>query len=174
MDKKSALAKAEKIKLMVFDVDGVFTEGQLLFGPNGEEYKIFHVHDGLGIKFLQKADVEIAIISSRIAPAVTQRMELLGIKHIYQGYPDKLTVFNKLLQELKLLPEQVAYVGDDAIDLPILKRVGLGIYVPNAHFSIKLENFWQTTAFGGKGAVREVCDLLLEAQGKFASIYESF
>lgn len=171
MNKMTVEAKAALIKLVVFDVDGVLTTGDLHFGPNGEEYKIFHVHDGLGMQLLKKSGVEIAIISSRESPAVNQRMQSLGIEYIYQGQANKLQTLMTLLKQLNLTPEQVAFVGDDLPDLPALQYVGFSICVANAHPFIKKSILWETAACGGQGAAREVCDFIMKAQGTFDATY---
>ena len=156
--------KAAKIKLVIFDVDGVLTDGRLYFAPNGEELKVFYVHDGLGIKLLQEAGITVAIISSRESPIVVQRFGSLGVRYIYQGQADKRPAFDQLLKELKINAEHVAYVGDDLPDLPLIQQAGLGIAVANAQPAVKQHADWQTTLKGGKGAAREVCEFILQAK----------
>jgi 3-deoxy-D-manno-octulosonate 8-phosphate phosphatase (KDO 8-P phosphatase) len=168
------LAKAAQIKLAVFDVDGVFTNGQLHFGPTGDEQKVFYVQDGLGIKWLLQNNIEVAIISGRSTQAVKDRLTQLGVQHIHQGQENKLPVLQKLLQQLQLTPEQVAYAGDDLPDVPIIARVGLGIAVNNAHAVVKQQAYWTTQNTGGLGAVREICELLLFAQDKLEKIYQDY
>jgi 3-deoxy-D-manno-octulosonate 8-phosphate phosphatase (KDO 8-P phosphatase) len=168
------LAKAKKIKLAIFDVDGVLTDGRLYFDAQGNEMKVFHVHDGLGMKFLQGSGVPIAIISGRTAPAVSERLSKLGIELIYQGHEDKLPILNQLLIQLKLSPDEVVYVGDDLIDIPVLQRVGLAIAVANAPTVLTQHTHWQTQNAVGYGAVREVCDLILTAQEKLEKIYNRY
>lgn len=159
------IEKAVHIKLVIFDIDGVFTDGQLHFMPSGEEQKVFHVHDGLGIKMLLQANIEAAIITGRESPIINQRMQKLGIKYIFQNQEEKIKAFEELLTQLNLYPEQVAYVGDDLPDIPVMRRVGLPITVPNAHHLVKEFSVWQTNFAGGQGAVREVCEFILQAQG---------
>lgn len=168
------LAKAAKIKLAIFDVDGVLTNGQLYFHPNGDELKVFHVHDGLGLKLLQQSGVAVAIISSRTSAAVEQRLTALGVQHIYQGQADKRPAFDQLLTKLKLTTEQVAYTGDDLPDLPLLRSAGLGIAVANARPLLLQHAAWQTQASGGQGAVREICELIMQAQGTLANALKEF
>lgn len=168
------LARAEKIKLVIFDVDGVLTDGRLHFTPDGEEFKVFHVQDGFGIKLLLSQSIQVAVISGRNTVAVSKRMQKLGVTHVYQGHENKLPIFTQLLNELKVNAEQVAYVGDELIDIPIIKRVGLGIAVANAHSFVKQHANWQTHNSGGQGAVREVCDLILTAQAKLEVIYSLY
>ena len=158
--------RAARIKLAVFDVDGVLTDGRLYYGAGGEELKVFHVHDGQGLKRLQKAGVTLAIISGRDSAAVTRRMQDLGIEHVFQGDEHKLPIFERLLQKLGLTAEQAACVGDDLPDLPLLQRAGLAVAVANAQAPIKDAAHYVTTSRGGRGAAREVCDLILTAQGR--------
>lgn len=162
-------AKAAGIRLVIFDVDGVLTDGSLFLGDDGQEYKAFNSKDGHGMKMLQQSGVEIGIITGRTSEVVRIRMESLGVRHVYQGALDKLPAFEELTAKLWLAPEQVAYVGDDVVDLPIMRRAGLAIAVQDAH-PLALEHaHWQTRAGGGRGAAREVCDMLMEAQGTLAA-----
>lgn len=163
----SVIAKAKQLQLLILDVDGVLTDGKLFFDAQGTEYKSFHARDGHGIKLLQQSGIKIAVISGRKSASVALRMQSLGIGLTYQGYEDKLVAFNEILQLLKLIPEQVAHVGDDVLDLPIMIRVGLAIAVQDAHFMVKKHAHWCTHQVGGNGAVREVCDLIMQAQGTF-------
>ncbi|MFO1372170.1 MAG: 3-deoxy-manno-octulosonate-8-phosphatase KdsC [Candidatus Competibacteraceae bacterium] len=164
------LSKAAQIQLVIFDVDGVLTDGRLYLGNDGNEYKAFHIRDGHGIKMLLDSGVEVAIISGRHAASVEQRIADLGIRYAYLGVQDKLAVFNSLLARLTLNAEQVAYVGDDLIDLPVMARVGLAIAVSDADPFVKQHAHWQTPSRGGCGAARDVCELLLEARGQLAAI----
>jgi 3-deoxy-D-manno-octulosonate 8-phosphate phosphatase (KDO 8-P phosphatase) len=159
-------ARAARIKLAVFDVDGVLTGGRLYYGAGGEELKVFHVHDGQGLKRLQGAGVTLAVISGRDSAAVTRRMQDLGIEHVFQGDEHKLPIFERLLKKLDLSPEQAACVGDDLPDLPLLQRAGLAVAVANAQAPILEAAHYVTTSRGGQGAAREVCDLILTAQGR--------
>ncbi len=161
------VVRAQQVKLLILDVDGVLSDGRIYLDAQGIESKAFHVHDGLGIKLLQQAGIPVAVISSRNVPIVTMRMRDLGVEHIYQGQQDKLIAFNELLNHLSLLPEQVAYVGDDLVDIALLRRVGFGIAVANANAAILPYTHWTTTEKGGAGAVREVCEFLLTAQNKW-------
>jgi 3-deoxy-D-manno-octulosonate 8-phosphate phosphatase (KDO 8-P phosphatase) len=157
--------RAAGIRLAVFDVDGVLTDGGLLLGPNGEEYKIFHAHDGLGLVMLREAGLKVAIISSRSAPVVAERMAALGIEHVFQGREDKRAILLELAGKLGVKPEEIAYVGDDLVDLPAMAAAGLPIAVADAHASVRESAQWVTRRSGGRGAAREVCEMLLEAQG---------
>lgn len=160
--------KAALIRLVVFDVDGVLTDGSIYLGSDGEEYKAFHAHDGLGITMLQSTGVDIAIITARTSTVVTHRMASLGIEHVLQGRTDKLTAFKELNKKLQLNYQQVAYVGDDLIDVPVMLQVGLAIAVANANALTVKHAHWQTQASGGQGAAREVCELIMQAQGTWS------
>jgi 3-deoxy-D-manno-octulosonate 8-phosphate phosphatase (KDO 8-P phosphatase) len=162
-------SKAAQIQLVIFDVDGVLTDGRLYLGNDGNEYKAFHIRDGHGIKMLLEAGVEVAIISGRRAASVERRMTDLGIRHAYLGVQDKLAAFDSLLVRLGLTAEQVAFVGDDLIDLPVMARVGLAIAVRDADPFVRQHAHWQTPSRGGRGAARDVCELLLEARGQLAA-----
>ncbi len=173
---EKVLKKAKKIKLLLLDVDGVLTDGKIILTGNGEEIKHFNVLDGMGIKLLQKIGIEVGILSSRISMVTLHRAEELGIDMLFQvhGSAGKLPTYKKILKEKNLKDEEVAYIGDDWVDLPILKRVGLAIGVPNAWFPINKHVDYITTKPGGSGAVREVCDLILKAKGKWEELLESY
>lgn len=162
------LAKARRIRVAVFDVDGVLTDGTLYFGANGEELKAFNILDGHGIKMLKNAGIEPALITSRTSPAVALRAQNLGIGHVFQGSEDKLNALRTLLARLGFEPIAAAYMGDDVIDLPVLRRCGLAITVANAPLVVKQHADYVTRVAGGRGAVREACELILEAQGTLA------
>jgi 3-deoxy-D-manno-octulosonate 8-phosphate phosphatase (KDO 8-P phosphatase) len=166
--------RAARIKLMIFDVDGVLTDGSLHYGADGEALKTFNVHDGLGIKLLQEAGIKTAIISARKSPQVTRRAADLGIEFLHQGGHDKLTPFNSLLAQTGLTADQVGFIGDDVVDLPILTRVGFAVGVPNGRPDVISRAHHITQASGGRGAVREVCELLLKAQGAYDKIMAQF
>lgn len=168
------LARAAKVKLVVFDVDGVLTDGRLLLGDNGVEYKAFHSRDGHGMKMLAGTGVELAIITGRRSQLVTERMASLGITHVHQGHESKLPVFEKLIVDLELSESEAAYVGDDVVDLGIMARVGLAVAVANAH-PLALEHaHWHTQSEGGRGAAREVCDLIMHAQGTLERVHRDY
>ena len=165
---------AARIKLVIFDVDGVLTDGSLYLGDDGQEYKAFNSKDGLGMKMLQASGIDIGIITARTSDVVRIRMESLGIRHVYQGRQEKLPAFEELKQKLKLSNEQIAYVGDDVVDLPIMHRAGLAITVQDAHRLVVERAHWQTHAPGGRAAAREVCELLMEAQGTLQQALNPF
>ena len=165
--------KAENIKLVIFDVDGVLTDVKLLFDEHGNEYKRFHSRDGLGITLLRETGVEVAVISGRASKSVAQRMASLGIERVFQGQRHKLIAYESLRVELNLEPEQIAHVGDDLLDLPLMRRVGLSIAVADAHPSILPFAHWVTGKPGGEGAAREVCDFIMDAQGNLNRMIEN-
>jgi 3-deoxy-D-manno-octulosonate 8-phosphate phosphatase (KDO 8-P phosphatase) len=158
------LAKAKAVKLLILDVDGVFTNGQVWLTGSGDEYKVFHTQDGYGIKHIQRNGIKVAVISGRNSPSCELRMKELSVEHVHQGTHDKVPVFEALLEKLGLSEEQCGYVGDDIPDMPIMQRVGLAVAVANATKPVKDIADWITTIEGGHGAVREVCDLLTYAQ----------
>jgi len=168
------LDKAKAIKLVIFDVDGVLTDGSLFLGDGGEEYKAFNSRDGHGMKMLQSTGIKIGIITGRTSDVVEHRMRSLGIEHVYQGKLDKLPAFEELCQLVGVSPEQVAYVGDDVVDLPILVRVGLAIGVQDAHPMVKQHSHWLSPSNGGRGAARDVCELILRAQGHLESMLKQY
>ena len=174
MSTQAALERAEPIRLVIFDVDGVLTDGRLYLGNAGEELKAFNIKDGLGMKLLLNSGVEIGIITGRSSQLVTDRMESLGIRHIYQGQKEKLPAYDKLKAELGLQDKQIAYVGDDLIDLPLMRRTGLSVAVADAYALVKEYAHWQTTLPGGQGAAREVCELIMEAQGTLDAALQPF
>lgn len=159
--------RAKRIKVLIFDVDGVMTNGSLMIGDDGQEYKSFHSLDGLGMKLLKASGVEMAIITGRSSKVVTKRAETTGIAHFYQGVEDKLEAFNDLVKKLNVSPEECAFMGDDVVDLPPMRRCGLAITVPAATPLVKQYAHYCTHAPAGFGAVREVCELLMRAQGTF-------
>jgi len=171
---QAIVEKAKKIKLLILDVDGVLTDGKLFFDNEGNEYKSFHARDGHGIKLLRETGVEVAVISGRKSNSVALRMKNLGIAHVYQGHEDKRAAFHEIIEKIGVTPEQAAHVGDDLLDLPIMTRVGLAIAVADANFAVKHRADWCTTLSGGNGAVREVCDFIMQAQGYFDEIVNAY
>lgn len=164
--------RASKIRMLVLDVDGVLTDGKLYFDHAGNELKAFNTRDGLGMKALQRCGIEIAVITGRKSKAVAHRMSQLGIKHVYQGREDKLNAFLHLLDITGLDEHEICYAGDDWIDLPLLMRAGLAISVADAEEHVKEHAHWITQRNGGDGAVREMCNLILAAQGKDKTILD--
>lgn len=154
---------AKNIRLLILDVDGVLTNGKIYVTAEGAEIIQFHVHDGFGMRRLMQSGVELAVISSRNTKAVVSRLEYLGVKHVFLGQTEKLDAYEILLKKLNLTASQVAYMGDDLPDEPVMKKVALPITVPQAADEIKKIALWQTQRKGGKGAVREVCDFIYHA-----------
>lgn len=157
--------RAKQVRLAAFDVDGVLTDGALYYTDAGEEFKAFNVQDGHGLKMLQESGVTIAIITSRSSKLVANRARNLGIEHLYQGVEDKLDAMNALLQRLGLSLDEAGYMGDDVIDLPLLRRCGFAASVPEAPALVRQHAHYVTRAGGGRGAVREFCEYVLHAQG---------
>ncbi len=168
------LARAQGIRLVIFDVDGVLTDGSLYLGDDGQEYKAFHSRDGHGMKMLQQSGVAIGIITGRSSEVVRIRMQSLGVEHVFQGKLEKLPAYEELRDKLGLKDTQVAYVGDDVVDLPIMRRVGLAIAVNDAHPLVLQHAHWQTPHAGGRGAGRDVCELIMEAQGSLRPALDSY
>jgi len=168
--------KAKQIKLIILDVDGVLTDGSLYFDNTGSEYKAFNSKDGHGIRLLLENGIEVALITGRTSELLKHRAQNLKINPdlIYQGYRDKLPAYADLLEKTGFEKQQIAYVGDDVIDLPIMSQVGLSIAVNDANWFVKENCDWVTDLAGGKGAVREVCEFLLDAQGKLDKLYQNY
>jgi 3-deoxy-D-manno-octulosonate 8-phosphate phosphatase (KDO 8-P phosphatase) len=166
--------KARKIKLLLLDVDGVLTDGSIIIDHAGEEIKVFNVRDGVAIKWLQRMGVEVAILSGRHSPALSARAKELGIERVITGKIDKLPSFEKLLEETGLKPEQIAFMGDDLYDLPVLKRAGISACPSDAVKEVKNICDYICAAQGGRGAVREVAELLLKSQDKWRDLLTKY
>jgi 3-deoxy-D-manno-octulosonate 8-phosphate phosphatase (KDO 8-P phosphatase) len=168
--------KAAKIKIVIFDIDGVLTDGSLYFDNKGEEFKAFNSKDGHGLRMLQESGVEVALITGRQSELVKHRAANLKLSPslVYQGYRDKLPAFEDLLEKTGLSKENIAFVGDDVIDLPIMSQVGFSISVADGHWFVREHADWITREKGGKGAAREVCEFILEAQGKLQILLDSY
>lgn len=166
--------RLQKIKLLILDVDGVMTDGGLTIGDDGQEYKTFHSHDGLGMKLLKASGVALAIITGRTSNVVKKRAESTGVGHFYQGAEDKLAAFLDLMQTSGLQADQCAFMGDDVVDLPPMLRCGLAIAVPDSPGLLLQRVHYVTRKPGGRGAVREVCELIMQAQGTFEAQMEQF
>ncbi len=159
-----------KIKLLLLDVDGVMTDGRIIYDNEGAETKAFDVKDGHGLKLVQRAGIQVGIITGRQSAIVTRRAAELGIDLVYQGAKDKRLPFNEILEKLSLTPEEVAYVGDDIVDLPVMRQVGFAATVADAMDDVKLYADMVTKRSGGRGAVREICDFLLKESGRWSSV----
>ncbi len=172
--KKEVKNIARNIKLLILDVDGVLTDGSIILDNKGNEYKLFHVRDGHGIKMLMKAGVEVAIITGRGSKVVERRAKELGIREVFQKCYDKVSAYQDLLLRYSLDKGEVAYVGDDVVDAPVMSKVGLPITVSDADRRIKKYALYVTKQRGGRGAVREVTDYLLEAKGLWKKIIDGY
>lgn len=168
------LDKAKAIKLLICDVDGVMTDGRLFFDDKGVEYKAFHSRDGLGIKMLQRSGIPLAIITARSSDVVKHRMENLNINLVFQGQQNKVAAYERLCQQLKINSAETAYMGDDIVDIPVMRKVGLSIAVSDAHELVKTQADWVTRHRGGQGAVRDACELLMEAHGTLEKQFSLF
>jgi len=162
--------RLRKIRLLLLDVDGVMTDGRIVYDERGGEIKAFDVKDGHGIKMLQRSGVQVGIITGRQSPVVEVRARELGIDILFQGVSDKLVPYGQLLQSLGLRDDEVAYVGDDIVDLPVLRRVGFAATVADGLADLHPFVHYVTTRPGGRGAVREVCDLLLKGNGRWEEV----
>lgn len=167
-----AHGRARAVRLLVFDVDGVLTDGRLYLGDDGQEYKAFHSLDGHGMKMLRQSGVDMAIITGRTSQVVLHRCRNLGIDPalVHQGVGDKKAAYETLLAQVGLQPEQVAFMGDDVVDLPVMLRCGLAITVPAAPCEVQQHAHLVTTRAGGMGAVREACEFIMKAQGTWAGL----
>jgi 3-deoxy-D-manno-octulosonate 8-phosphate phosphatase (KDO 8-P phosphatase) len=165
---------AQSIKLLILDVDGVLTDGSIILDDRGNEYKLFHVRDGHGIKMLMKTGVEVALITGRKSQVVRRRAEELGIREVFQKCHDKVAAYQDLLRRYSLDEGEVAYVGDDIVDGPVMNRVGLPIAVSDADPRVKKYALYVTKHRGGRGAVREVTDYILEAKGLWQGIIDEY
>ncbi|MGO9118232.1 MAG: KdsC family phosphatase [Desulfomonilaceae bacterium] len=161
--------KLKKIRLLLFDVDGVLTDGRITFGSGDLEIKSFDVRDGHGIKIAMRFGLEVALVTGRTSEVVTKRARDLEISRVYQGILDKKPVLAKLMESLNLQPEEVAVIGDDVVDIPLLRRVGVGFAVADAPEEVRMAADYVTARRGGRGAAREMVEVILKAQGKWDS-----
>ena len=168
------IERAKKLKLMAFDVDGVLTDGSLYFTPGGDEIKVFSSLDGHGLKMLQSCGVRLAIITGRKSPMVEKRAANLGIALLRQGVEDKRAVLQEMLAELGIGADEAGYMGDDVVDLPILRACGFSASVADGHEFVRQHVQWVSRFGGGRGAVRELCDFILKAQGHYDRLMASY
>ena len=171
---RACLPKVKPVKLLLLDVDGVLTDGSITYTDEGSEIKTFHVRDGFGMRQLQKAGVKIGIITARSSKALLRRAQDLSITHIHQGIRNKVEAYEEIRNSLKLEPSEVAFMGDDWIDLPLLKKAGFSAAVADAMPEVKKAVDYVTRMPGGRGAVREVCDLIVEAKGMYDTFLRSY
>lgn len=171
---RSLRRRARGIRLLVMDVDGVLTDGTIVCGPDGQEWKAFHVQDGFAITAGQRAGLRMALISGRTSGAVARRAAELGLAEVHQGTRDKVAAYEGLVRRHGLTDTAAAFIGDDLVDLPLLRRVGLAVAVADAAPEVRAAAHYVTAAPGGRGAVREVIRLILEAQGHWAELLRRF
>lgn len=171
---QQAMMRARHTKLLLLDVDGVLTDGTITYTQGGGESKNFNTQDGFGLRILQEAGIEVGLITARSSEAVIRRARDLKLTHVYQGNSNKLEAFNEILAKTDIRPEQIAYMGDDWLDMVLIERVGFSFAPANAVAEVKQRVHWVTAKSGGYGAVREACDLLIEAIGKRDMIMEKY
>ncbi|MFL0797003.1 MAG: HAD hydrolase family protein [Cellvibrionaceae bacterium] len=176
---ENATERAKNIRLLLLDVDGILSDGRLYFGNSGEEIKAFNILDGMGIKLLKNSGVQVGIITGRSSQLLERRANNLGINLLVQGREDKFTALNELLESKPeglddITLNEIAFMGDDLPDLPVIRRVGLGLTVPNGHTEVQNNAHWQSERKGGEGAVREACDFILKAQGNYDTAIEAY
>lgn len=171
---RASLARAKQVELLLLDVDGVLTDGTIIYTHDGGESKGFNTQDGFGLRILQEAGVAVGLITARTSEAVSRRAKDLKLAHVYQGRGDKRIVFEEILKKTGLRPPQTAYMGDDWLDLPLLNLVGLAAAPQNAVPEVKQHVHFISERKGGQGAVRELCDLILEAKGKLATLFAEY
>jgi len=171
---KAALVKARKVELLLLDVDGVLTDGSIIYTGSGDESKAFNTQDGFGLRMLQDSGVAVGVITARSSEAVARRAGDLGFAHCYQGRGDKVAVYREILEKSGLAAPQTAYMGDDFMDLPLLMQVGCSFAPANAVPEVRQRVTYTCERAGGRGAVREACDLLLEARGRLAEILAGY
>ncbi|MEQ8459582.1 MAG: HAD-IIIA family hydrolase [Sandaracinaceae bacterium] len=166
--------RAARLKLLVLDVDGVLTDGSLVYSAEGEQLKVFHVRDGLGIKLLQQQGIEVAVISGKVGGPLKRRLDDLGVRRAYLGREDKKVAFQDLLEAVGCAEDEVGYVGDDLIDLPVMRRVGLPMSIADGHACAREAAAFVSTLPGGRGAVREIADAILDARGEREAAYARY
>ena len=166
--------RIQNVRLAIFDVDGVLTDGGLFRTDDGQEIKRFHSRDGLGLRLLQNSGVQLAIITGRTSHVVEHRAKELGITHLYQGCKQKVPAFLEICKQLSVTPEQTAYMGDDLIDLPVMIRCGLALTVAEAHPEVVKRAHWVSQYKGGNGAAREACELIMKQQGSWQEVLEGY
>ena len=173
--KNSVLSeKLKSIQLLLLDVDGVLTDGAIIYSHDGSETKNFNVKDGLGLKLAMEAGIKVGIVTGRKSPALDHRCRDLGIRYSFEGIQDKAKILDKIAEQTGVAPEQTAFIGDDLPDLSLMRRVGLSIAVADADTTVLRNADWTTSAAGGCGAVREVCEALLKARGEWEKLIDQF
>lgn len=166
--------KIKNIKILILDVDGIMTDGSIIYDDDGKETKVFDVKDGHGLKMLMSVGIKVAVITARESGVVRHMAKNLGIDIVYQKARDKVIAFNEILENLSLNPVHAAYMGDELVDIPVMKRAGLAITVPDCASGVKRFSDYITERRGGKGAVREVCELIIRTCGKWRDAAERY
>jgi 3-deoxy-D-manno-octulosonate 8-phosphate phosphatase (KDO 8-P phosphatase) len=174
LDPTALAERARKIKLMAFDIDGVLTDGRIVLGNYGDELKFFNIQDGHGFVMLNRSGFKTVFITGRKSRVNTRRAKELKVTKVYQNAHDKLKIFEKVVRKFKIAPEEICYIGDDLIDIPLIKRGGLGVAVANAVPETREAAHYVTTRKGGKGAAREVIDMVLKAQAKWTEVTQRY
>jgi 3-deoxy-D-manno-octulosonate 8-phosphate phosphatase (KDO 8-P phosphatase) len=174
ISKREILSAARKVRLLILDVDGVLTDGSIVLDNDGNELKTFHVRDGHGIRLLQKAGIHVALITGRFSRIVERRAQELGIRDVYQKCFDKAAAYTQLAEKYSLADHEIAYVGDDIVDIPVLRRCGFSVAVADAETGVRPFVKMITKKGGGRGAVREVCNLLLQAKGLWKDTMDEY
>ncbi|MDD5555955.1 MAG: HAD hydrolase family protein [bacterium] len=167
-------ARARRIRAILADVDGVLTDGRVMYGAGGGEIKRFHVHDGLGVRLARRAGIRVVLASGRSSPALARRARELGVDRLWQGVADKGPLFAILCEEYGCAPREVCCIGDDLPDLPLIRKAGLGVAVPDAAAEVRRAAAYVTRRRGGEGAFRELVELVLAAQGKWRNIVDGY
>jgi 3-deoxy-D-manno-octulosonate 8-phosphate phosphatase (KDO 8-P phosphatase) len=171
---KGVQERAARVKLLLLDVDGVLTDGRIIMDHKGREIKAFNVRDGHGLRLLREAGIEVAILTGRSSPVVQKRADDLGILWVRQGIHDKVGAYQEIARKMGITDDEACFIGDDLVDIPLLKRVGIPIVVADGAPEAKRFARYVTQSSGGKGAVREVCDLLLQTQGKWEAVLRRY
>jgi len=174
MISEEILDRAKRVRLVILDIDGVMTDGRIIYSIYGDELKFFDVQDGFGITLLNRGGIKTAIITAKKSRIVKLRARDMKVAKAYQGFIDKLIPFNRILKRFKVKPEEICFIGDDLIDIPVLRRVGFAVAVPNAMDEVKAASHYITSKMGGRGAVREICDLILKSQNKWDLVASNF
>ncbi len=171
---ENVIGKIKAVRLLILDVDGVMTDGRIIMDDTGRETKNFNVKDGHGIKMLIRYGIDVILLTGRRSPVVEHRAKDLGIAEVHQGSHDKVSIFHEILRNRSLNSQDIAFVGDDVVDIPLLKRVGFSVAVADAAEEVKRSVDYVTKKTGGSGAVREVCDLILQCRGKWADVVKRY
>ena len=166
--------KLKRVRLLILDVDGVLTDGSITYNDNGAEAKVFNVKDGLGLRLLMNAGINVCIVTGRTSKALRHRCRDLGIDHVFEGVREKDALLDSILEQAGVSVDEIAFVGDDLVDLPLMRKIGLAIAVADAHEAVLDNVAMVTSATGGSGAVREVCEAILRAQGRWDNVLERY